>query len=118
LQAAALNAPLFAVFFGKALTAKRQRSDQLNLDLYRRPAEARIARLLLSLLSRLNRANTEDGDTFEFPLRQQHLADALGLTAVHVCKVMSRLRAARTIAVERRHLTIFDRKALELMAEQ
>jgi CRP/FNR family transcriptional regulator len=118
LQAAALKGLLFVSFIGKALSAERQKSDQCNLDLHRRPAEARVARLLLSLLSRLRRTNTEDGDTFEFPLRQQHLADALGLTAVHVCKVMSRLRAARTIAVERRHLTILDRKALEQMAEQ
>jgi CRP/FNR family transcriptional regulator len=118
LQAAALRVSLFFSLMGKALAAERQESDRLNLDLHRRPAEARVARLLLSLLSRLKRANKADGDTFEFPLRQQHLADALGLTAVHVCKVMSRLRAARIIAVARRHLTILDRNALEFMAER
>jgi len=56
--------------------------------------------------------------SFEFPLRQQQIADALGLTAVHVCKVISRMRNARMIELEGRRLKILDPKALAFMADQ
>lgn len=118
LQSAAIRHPSFLSIVGKALADERENRDQLNFDLRRRGAEARIAHFIHGLHMRIKKRGLAKGDVFEFPLRQQQLADALGLTAVHVCKIISRLRNARIIELESRQLKILDPKALALMAEQ
>lgn len=99
-----------------ALMRDRVASDQLRLDLGR-SAETRIARLILSLAARLKAKGNAD-DSFDFPLRQQHIADATGLTTVHVCKILSRMRAADVIVTSGRRLRIVDRAALQEIADQ
>ncbi len=116
LEAVFMNSSLVAAL-GRALGEERERNDQLNLDLSRRSAEARIARLILSLVERLRRRGQLQGDTIEFPMRQQQLADATGLTAVHVCKIMSRFRANGLLRLDDRKLTVLDRKGLQALVE-
>ncbi|MGA8959968.1 MAG: helix-turn-helix domain-containing protein [Pseudolabrys sp.] len=50
------------------------------------------------------------GDPVEldFPLRQRHIADATGLTPVHVSKVLSEFRRSGLIRLSERSLTILD----------
>jgi len=98
------------------LMKERVASDQLRLDLGR-SAETRIARLILNLAARLKTKGSAD-DSFDFPLRQQHIADATGLTTVHVCKILSRMRAAGVITTSARRLRILDRGTLQEIADQ
>lgn len=105
--------PAWLGSLGKSLWEERERSDQLSLDLSRRSAEARIARLLCSLTDRMERRGQVRDNTIEFPLRQQQLADATGLTAVHVCKVLGRFRSAKLIRLDGRKLTMLNRKGLQ-----
>ncbi len=86
------------------------RADQLIVDLGRRTADERIARLLLYLAERLaQRGMTQRGTMeMEFPLRQHHIADATGLTPVHVSKVLSEFRRSGLIKISERSLTILD----------
>ncbi|MGB6418548.1 MAG: helix-turn-helix domain-containing protein [Pseudolabrys sp.] len=44
----------------------------------------------------------------DFPLRQRHIADATGLTPVHVSKVLSEFRRSGLIRLSERSLTILD----------
>jgi CRP-like cAMP-binding protein len=111
------NQPL-AAKFGRAIADERERSDQMALDLSRRSAEARIARLILSLFERLRRKGQARDETIEFPLRQQQLADATGLTAVHVCKILSRFRSSGLLRLEERRLALLDKKGLEELVER
>jgi CRP-like cAMP-binding protein len=62
------------------------------VNLGRRTAEARTAHLLLELGTRLGLVGLADADGFDCPLTQYHLADALGLSAVHVNRVLRHLR--------------------------
>ena len=87
---------------------ERWRADQLALDLGRRTADERIARLILSLRERLEKRNLTQNQTMEFPLRQHHIADATGLTPVHVNKVLSDFRRSGLIEISNRTLTILD----------
>jgi CRP-like cAMP-binding protein len=57
----------------------------------REPVE-RTAHLLLELACRAHRSATSYPDRFECPLTQAELADALGLSAVHVSRVLKELR--------------------------
>ncbi len=62
------------------------------VDLGRRSAEARVAHILLELGARLKLVGLGDDAGFCCPLKQNFLADALGLSPVHVNRVLRRLR--------------------------
>lgn len=62
------------------------------VNLGRRSAEERMAHFLLELGARLNLVGMGDRTGFDCPLTQYHLADALGLSAVHVNRVLRHLR--------------------------
>jgi CRP/FNR family transcriptional regulator len=115
-EAVAKSSALLASL-GRTLKEERERSDQLSLDLSRRSAEARIARLILSLVERLRRRGLAQDNSIDFPMRQQQIADATGLTAVHVCKILSRFRASGFIRIDGRRLAVIDQKALQDLVE-
>lgn len=95
----------------------KSRADQLALDLGRRRADERIARLILRLAEKVAKRTTVRTQTFDFPLRQRHIADAAGLTPDHVNKVLSELQRAGLIEISSRSLTILDAQELERLAD-
>ena len=84
-------------------------ADQLAIDLGRRTAHERIARLIESLRQRLETRGMTRGATMEFPLRQHHIADSTGLTPVHVSKVLSEFRRTGLIEMSDRSITILNK---------
>lgn len=97
----------------KSWIEEKNRADQLIIDLGRRTAEERIAQLILRLWERLTkRAMAAHSGMaameMEFPLRQHHIADATGLTPVHVSKVLTELRRGGLLKISDRVLTILD----------
>lgn len=58
----------------------------------RRAADARVAHFLLELGARLALVGLGSRESYDCPLTQYHLADALGLSAVHVNRVLRFLR--------------------------
>jgi CRP-like cAMP-binding protein len=117
LRDAVLQNPSLVSSLGRAFAEERERGDQLSLDLSRRSAEARIARLIWSLFERLRRKEQVQDNTIDFPVRQQQLADATGLTAVHVCKVLSRFRSNKLLRLDGRKLTLLDQRGLQEFVE-
>ncbi|MGB8366362.1 MAG: Crp/Fnr family transcriptional regulator [Rhizomicrobium sp.] len=87
-------------------------------DLGRRNAHGRIAQLILELEGRLARRRLVKNHAFEFPLRQEHIADATGLTSAHVNRVLSELRKTQLIDLEPRRLRILDHAGLARVAEE
>ena len=55
--------------------------------------------------------------TFDFPLRQHHIADATGLTVVHAGKVLLEFRRAGLIEIGGRTLTLLDAAGLRRIAD-
>jgi len=109
------DAELFRRFF--ALWAEeKERADELAIDLGRRSADERIARLILNLMRRLRARNLVHDETFEFPLRQRHIADAAGLTPVHVNRVISEFRQRGLIKTTNRFLTVLKPSDLRRIA--
>jgi CRP-like cAMP-binding protein len=82
------------------------------LSLGRKSAPERLAHLICELSVRLD---AEDGNSsrFPLPLTQEQIADALGLTAVHVNRTMQRLRAEGLIGTENRSMIILDLMRLQ-----
>jgi len=95
-----------ALWWEGLVTAAIQREWMLNLG--QRTARERIAHLLIELYLRLRTVGlTRDGGC-DFPLTQNDIADATGLTAVHVNRTLQELRREELIELERKQLQIFD----------
>lgn len=95
----------------------KMRSDQLALDLGRRRADERIAPLILRLAEKVTKRTLVRSQSFDFPLRQRHIADATGLTPVHVSKVLGELQRAGLIDISSRSLTILNAAELQRVAD-
>jgi CRP-like cAMP-binding protein len=100
-----------------ACLAEKAEVEELATDLGRRRAEERIARLFLQLRTRLEARGQVTGLSFDMPLRQQHIADATGMTVIHVGRVLGVLRTDGVIHVAGGVLTITDLPALQRLAD-
>ncbi|WP_257165798.1 Crp/Fnr family transcriptional regulator [Bradyrhizobium sp. SRS-191] len=87
-----------------------QREWTLNLG--RRDAYERVAHLLCEVMTRLRAVGLVDGDSCAFPITQMDLADATGLSVVHVNRTLQELRSAGLIVLRDRTLTVPDLDAL------
>lgn len=74
----------------------------------RRSSVERVAHLMCELYLRARNIGLSDGDDFAMPLSQLVLADALGMTAVHINRVLKELRIAGALALKRNSATILD----------
>lgn len=72
----------------------------------RRSAPKATAHLLLEMHYRFAAIGMSDGESFELPVTQADLADALGISAVHVNRSLQSLRAERLIRTFRKTVTI------------
>ncbi len=86
------------------------------VSLGRRDARGRIAYLLCELLWRHAAVGLADGGRFRLPLTQVELGDTLGLTPVHVNKILKEFRARGLIAMENRMLDVLDAEGLRAIA--
>ena len=77
-----------------------------------RPAAERTAHLLLELGARLRLVGLADKTGFDCPLTQYHLADAVGLTAVHVNRVLRDIREAGMMTFQNGRVTFDDYESL------
>lgn len=78
----------------------------------RRDSEARVAHLMCELYLRARNIGLIHGNTLEMPLSQVVLADALGMTPVHINRILRRLRLAKLMEFSRGKLTILDPQGL------
>lgn len=87
------------------------------VDVGRRTAYERVGHMFLELFLRLQVIGATDGHSFDLPLNQVALADALGLSQVHVNRTLQRLRREGLLDVSGRRATILDQAALERAVE-
>jgi CRP-like cAMP-binding protein len=78
----------------------------------RRDSRARIAHLLCEIAVRLQGAGAAGGDMFDFPVTQEQLADATGLTAVHTNRTLQALRRDGLIQLNSGSLKVLDWQGL------
>jgi CRP-like cAMP-binding protein len=78
----------------------------------RRDSRARIAHLLCELALRLERIGCERDGMFDFPVTQEQLADATGLTAVHTNRTLQSLRRDGLIQLTNGILRVLDWEGL------
>jgi CRP-like cAMP-binding protein len=74
----------------------------------RRDSRARVAHLLCEFSLRLEAAGLAENHCYELPMTQEQLADAVGLTPVHVNRVLRQLAEEGLISRDRRSIRIED----------
>lgn len=99
-----------ALWWHDLVTASIQREWLLNIGA--RGAFERLAHLFAEMFFRMRAVGLVEGDSCEFPLTQNDLGDAMGLTPVHVNRMLQELRQKGLVEVERKRLRIPDLDAL------
>jgi CRP-like cAMP-binding protein len=91
--------------------------DENLTSVGRRSAMERTAALIIMLYKRANALGLVSESTFSFPLTQQHVADALGLSLVHTNKTLARLRRMGMYTRTNGFMTLANPRVLENVAQ-
>lgn len=83
----------------------------------RRSSEAHLAHVICEMFLRLQVVGLTSGASFEFPISQLTLADVLGLSLVHVNRMLQTLRATGFVSWNKHTVTIHDWNGLAALAE-
>jgi CRP-like cAMP-binding protein len=87
------------------------------LNIGRRDSRSRIAHLLCEFAVRLEAQGLATDHFYELPMTQEQLADATGLTAVHVNRVLKSLQADGLIERNRRSVSFPNWKQMRDVAD-
>jgi len=87
-----------------------------TVSIGQRSATERVAHLLCEQFVRLKIVDLVHGNSCDFPVTQADLADATGLSNVHVNRTLQDLRSAGVIELKARTLTVPDLDALMRVA--
>lgn len=112
LEAHVQHSPELAASIFQALAREEVMLEEHLLNLGRHTATARMAHLLLELGERLRLVGLASADSYRCPLTQAHLADALGLTTIHVNRTLRTLREQGLLTLRGGVVRFLDRRAL------
>lgn len=87
------------------------------LNIGRRDSKARIAHMLCEFAFRREAAGLGPPERFELPMTQEQIADATGMTSVHVNRMLQALRDEGVIARVKRDLEIVDWPRMQAIAD-
>jgi CRP-like cAMP-binding protein len=82
-----------------------------------RDALERLAHLFYEMLVRYRVVGETTDDSFPFPITQEDLGDAMGMTAIHTNRMLQKLREDGLIELRGRTLTILDPARLKKLAQ-
>jgi CRP-like cAMP-binding protein len=104
-----------AAFWWSAMQEAAMMRERV-VSLGRRNARARVAYLLCELIWRQRAVGLTEDHAMRLPLTQVDIADTLGLTAVHVNRVLQGFRREGLITLVRRRLQLHNVDALQNLA--
>lgn len=88
-----------------------------TLNVGRRDARTRLLHFLCEFAVRQDEADSSDPDVLTLPFTQEQLGDALGLTSVHVNRVLQSLRDDHTVERDGRTIRITNWQRLKQQAD-
>lgn len=106
---------LAALFFSISQMESIDLSDRLRA-LGRSDGKARLANLFLSISARMRAVSGEHNPVVRIPLTQSDLGDAVGLTQVHVNRLIRQMTEEKLITRNRSTVTLVDEPGLIDMA--
>jgi len=106
------TSPKLRNIFFLILSREQAITNERLISLGRRTAIERIAHFICEISIRFDVIGGSMKKETEFPLRQIHIADMLGLSSVHVSKAMSKLKESGFIDYSLNKMRILDEKKL------
>lgn len=106
---------LLRALLGREISAAAIQREWL-LSLGRRSPRERIAHLFVELFYRLDAVGLAHQNAYDLPVTQTHLAEANGLSLVHVNRTIQDLRREELVTLTDRRLTILDLDRLKQVA--
>ncbi|MET4799608.1 Crp/Fnr family transcriptional regulator [Bradyrhizobium sp. LB11.1] len=82
-----------------------------------RPTPARLAHVMIELRERLKLIGAVDGNSFEMPLTQEQIGEALGITSVHANRVIKQVRQEGIVEFNRGRVTVLDERKFQELAD-
>ena len=82
-----------------------------------RPAPNRFAHMIVELRERLAVVGMVVGASFEMPLTQEQLGEAMGITPVHANRIVKQLRDEDVLDFHRGRVTVRDESRLQELAD-
>ena len=118
LRQVAIGDSAFVDVLFQTLLEEDKRTYDLLGRINSRSAKQRIASIILDITNRVNQRSIVRGERYHFPIRQKHLADLLGMTSIHVSRVMGELKREKIVMLDRSYLEVLDRVHLEKIARR
>ena len=87
------------------------------LNVGQRDSKTRIAHMLCEFAVRRAAAGLGSPDNFELPMTQEQIADATGMTAIHVNRMLGELREQGVIRRDKRTVEIVDWEEMRHIAD-
>ena len=117
LQDVVLSRPAVAraIWIDTLIEASILREWVLNVG--RRDGHGRIAHLLCEFAVRMQEVGSERHAGYHLPITQEQLGDAVGITSVHVNRMMKLLVGEGIIAFDRRNIKILDWERLRVAGD-
>ena len=109
--------PRIALALQHARLAEEATAHEWMASIGMRSGLERMAHLLCELLERLGAIGRISNGQFDLPLTQVDLADTLGLSSVHVNRLLQTLRRDGLIALRQRRVRILAPRRLRELAE-
>jgi CRP/FNR family transcriptional regulator len=106
-----------ALYIAWLLSRRQRRADRLLAALSSLNARGRLATMMLDFCTRLRRRRLIAGLVYNLPMTQTQIGGYLGLTVVHINRVLRALRQARIVTLEKHCVTIHDLELLTSLAE-
>jgi CRP/FNR family transcriptional regulator, anaerobic regulatory protein len=101
-----------ALYIAWLLGQRQRRIDRRLAAISCLDARGRLATMMLDFYTRLRRRRLVTGSKYNFPLTQIQIGDYLGLTVVHLNRVLRSLRDDAIIKLEKRCVNILDLERL------
>lgn len=106
-----------ALYVAWQLAQRRRRADRVLAAILTLDAPGRLSMMVLDFYTRLQRRRLIQGPTYNLPLTQIQIGYYLGLTVVHVSRVLRSLREAGIVNLEKHSVTILDLERLMSLAQ-
>jgi CRP-like cAMP-binding protein len=117
LRSAAARCPAVGAAMWRDCVIDNLSLSQWLMNVGRRDARSRLAHLLCELALRFDFIGRGSRQGFSLPMTQEHLADALGLTPVHVNRTLKALREDGVVTLARGRVHIHDWEMLAASAQ-
>jgi CRP/FNR family transcriptional regulator len=100
----------------QALARERAEAERALTRMGQCKAEESVASVLLDFYTRLASRGLAAGNQFMLDLTQQQFADFVGMTVVHLNRILGGLRSRRLLSMSGRSVTFLDVPGLERLA--